>query len=159
MTIRGLYNRLQQVDVDKIAQETMEGSEEELRQYNLQQLLDGKTNDGSDIHPTYLEDPFFPTLADAQAYSDWKDKISPPSNRKKGVPNLYINGWYHRTRKVEIQGDKIIYSSSYGDEHGFDEKYKNLNGLNPDSRSKFIPFVLRPVFKHLIENATSLKMK
>lgn len=150
---------MQQVDVDKIAKETMEGSEEELRQYNLQQLLDGKTNDGSDIHPTYLEDPFFPTLADAQAYSDWKDRISPPSNRKKGVPNLFINGYYHSTRKVVIEGDKIIYSSTYGDEHGFDEKYKNLNGLNAESRKKFIPFVLRPVFNHLIEHATGLKFK
>lgn len=159
MTIRGLYNKLQQVDVDQIAHKTMEGTEEELRQYNLQQLLDGKTNTGADIHPTYLEDPFFKTLAQAQAYSDWKDKISPSNNRKKGVPNLRINGYYHSTRKVVIQGDNIIYTSSYGDEHGFDDKYKNLNGLNPDSRSKFIPFVLRPVFKHLIENATGLKMK
>lgn len=159
MTIRGLYNKLQALDTDKIAQETMEGTEEEIRQYNLQQLLDGKTNDGSDIHPTYQEDPFFKTPADAQAYSDWKDRISPPSNRKSGIPNLYINGWYHSTRRVVIEGGKIIYSSSYGDEHNFDEKYKNLDGLNPESRKKFIPFVLRPVFNHLIQQAIGLKMK
>lgn len=160
MTIRGLYNKLLAVDTEKIAQETMEGSEEEIRQYNLQQLLDGKTNTGADISPTYLEDPFFKTRAQAQAYSDWKDKISPPSNRKKGVPNLYINGYYHSTRQVIIQGDKIIYRSSYGEIFtDINEKFKNLDGLNPDSRAKFIPFVLQPVFKHLIEQATGLKMK
>jgi hypothetical protein len=148
------------MDVDKIARETMEGTEEEIRQYNLQQLLDGKTNDGSDIHPTYLEDPFFKTQAEAQAYSNWKDKISPPSNRREGVPNLYINGYYHSTRQVIIEGDTIKYRSSFGEIFtDIDEKYKNLDGLNPESRSKFIPFVLRPVFNHLIEEATGLKMK
>src|SRR5687767_5255993 len=102
MTIRGLYNRLSTVDTDKIAQETIEGTEEEIRQYNLQQLLDGKTNQGIDISPTYLEDPFFKTREQAQAYSDWKDRISPRSNRRSGVPNLYINGYYHSTREVKI---------------------------------------------------------
>lgn len=158
-TIRGIYNRLQTVDTDAIAVKTLEGTEEEIRQYNLQQLLDGKTNQGTDISPTYLEDPFFKTQEQAQAYSEWKDKISPPSNRRPGVPNLFINGFYHGTRRVEIQGEKIVYSSSYGEQHGFEEKYKNLDGLNPESRKKFIPFVLRPVFNHLIQEATGLKLK
>jgi hypothetical protein len=160
MTIRGLYNRLQQVDIDKIALETMEGTEEEIRQYNLQQLLDGKTNKGTDITPTYLEDPFFKTQAQAQAYSDWKDRISPRSNRRKGVPNLYINGYYHSTRQVLIVGDKIIYRSSFGEIFtDIDQKYKDLDGLDPESRAKYIPEVLRPAFRHLIEQATGLKMK
>jgi hypothetical protein len=158
-TIRGLYNRLQTVDPDKIARETMEGTEEEIRQYNLQQLIDGKTNEGIDISPTYFEDPFFKTPEQAQAYSDWKDRISPPSNRRKGVPNLYINGYYHGTRKVEIQGDKIIYSSTYSEANDIEQTFKNIDGLNPESRKKFIPFVLRPVFNHLIQEATGLKMK
>lgn len=159
-TIRGLYNKFLAVDTDKIAQETIEGTEEEIRQYNIQQLLDGKTNQGTDIHPTYLEDPFFKTREQAQAYSDWKDRISPRSNRKSGVPNLFINGYYHSTRQVIISGDKIIYRSSFGEIFtDIDEKYKNLDGLNPDSRKKYIPFVLRPVFKHHIEAATGLKMK
>jgi hypothetical protein len=160
MTIRGLYNRLQNIDTDKIAAETMEGTEEEIRQYNLQQLLDGKTNEGLDISPGYLEDPFFKTREQAQAYSDWKDRISPPSKRRSGVPNLYINGYYHSTRTVQIVGDKIVYRSSFGEIFtDIDEKYKNLDGLNPESRAKFIPFVLRPVFNHLIQEATGLKMK
>jgi len=159
MTIRGLYNKLLTVDTDKIAQETMEGTEEEIRQYNLQQLLDGKTNQGTDISPSYLEDPFFKTQDQAKAYSDWKDRISPASNRKSGVPNLFINGFYHSTRRVVISGDKIQYTSTYGEQHGFEQKYKNLDGLNPESRKKFVPFVLRPVFNHLIQEATGLKMK
>jgi hypothetical protein len=160
MTIRGLYNKISAVDTNKIAHETIEGTEEEIRQYNLQQLLDGKTNLGTDIKPTYLEDPFFKTQAEAQAYSDWKDRISPPSNRRKGVPNLRINGYYYSTRTVQIVGDKIVYRSPFGEIFtDIDEKYKNLDGLNPESRKKFIPFVLRPVFNHLIQQATGLKMK
>jgi hypothetical protein len=158
-TIRGLYNRVLTVDSNKIAQETMEGTEEEIRQYNLQQLLDGKTNEGIDISPTYLEDPYFNSLAEAQAYSDWKDRISPPSNRRKGVPNLFINGYYHSTRQVQIVGDKIMYRSTWNEGDEIEQKFKNIDGLNPESRQKYIPEVLRPAFKHLIEAATGLKMK
>jgi hypothetical protein len=158
-TIRGLYNRLLTVDTDKIAMETIEGTEEEIRQYNLQQLLDGKTNQGTDISPTYLEDPFFKTQEQAQAYSDWKDRISPPSNRRKGVPNLYINGYYHASRKVQVIGDSIVYGSDWIEGQAIEQKFKNIDGLNPESRKKFIPFVLRPVFNHLIQQATGLKIK
>src|SRR5687768_15227200 len=114
-TIRGLYNRLMTVDHDEIARKSIEGTEEEIREYNLQQLLDGKTNEGIDISPTYFEDPFFDTYEQAKAYSDWKDRISPMSKRRPGVPNLYINGFYHSTIKVEVQGDKINYNSTYGE--------------------------------------------
>lgn len=150
---------MQAIDHDVIARETMEGTEEEIRQYNLQQLLDGKTNEGIDISPTYFEDPYFKTPEQAAAYSEWKDRISPPSNRRKGVPNLYINGYYHGTRKVTIQGDKIIYNSNWSEAPEIEQKYKNIDGLNPESRKKFIPFVLRPVFNHLIQQATGLKFK
>lgn len=158
-TIRGLYNRLLEVDHNKIAQETIEGTEEEFTHYNLEQLLDGKTNEGIDISPTYLEDPYFDSLKEAQAYSDWKDRISPPSNRRKGVPNLYINGYYHSTVKVRIQGDKITFNSDFYGADDIETTFKNIYGLNPDSRRKYIPFVLRPAFNHLIEAATGLKFK
>jgi hypothetical protein len=159
MTIRGLYNRLQTIDTDRIARESIEGTEEEIREYNLQQLLEGKTNQGTDISPTYLQDPFFKTREQAQAYSDWKDRISPRTNRRPGVPNLYINGYYHSSRRVQIVGDKIVYDSDWNEGKEIEQKFKNINGLNPESRRKYIPFVLRPVFNHLIQQATGLKMK
>ena len=159
MTIRGLYNKIQAVDINKITQETFEGTEEEIRQYNLGQLIDGKTNKGVDITPSYLDDPYFKTKEQAQAYSDWKDRISPRSKRRKGTPNLFINGFYHRSIKVAIQGDKIIYNSSFSEAPDIENTFKNIYGLNPDSRKKFISFVLRPVFNHLIQAATGLKMK
>jgi hypothetical protein len=158
-TILGLYNRLQQVDTDKIAQETIEGTEEEINEYNLQQLIDGKTNEGTDISPSYFEDPYFDTWEQAKAYSDWKDKISPISRRRPGIPNLFINGYYHASRKVQIVGDKIIYGSTWNEGIEIENKYENLDGLNPESRRIYIPEVLRPAFNHLIEQATGLKMK
>lgn len=147
------------VDHDEIARKSIEGTEEEIREYNLQQLLDGKTNEGIDISPTYFEDPYFDTYEQAKAYSDWKDRISPMSIRRPGVPNLFINGYYHNSRRVRIVGDKIIYDSDWNEGKEIEQKFKNINGLNPDSRKKFIPFVLRPVFNHLIQEATGLKMK
>lgn len=159
MTIRGLYDRLLKVDVEAIAKETIEGTEQEINEYNLQQLLDGKTNKGTDIHPTYFEDDYFDTYAQAKAYSDWKDKISPISRRRPGVPNLFINGYYHSTRKVQIVGDNIIFTSTFGEATDIENKYQDIDGLSPDSRSKYIPEVLRPAFNHLIEQATGLKMQ
>jgi hypothetical protein len=160
MTIRGLYNKLLTVDHDKIARESIEGTEQEIKEYNLQQLIDGKTNQDTDIHPTYFEDDYFDTYAEAQAYSDWKDKISPLSRRRRsGVPNLFINGFYHSSRRVRIVGDKIIYDSEWSEGQVIEQKYENIDGLSPESRKKFIPFVLRPVFNHLIQEATGLKIK
>lgn len=159
MTVRGLYNKLIAIDHDEIARKTIEGTEVEIKEYNLQQLLDGKTNEGIDISPTYLEDPFFKTQEQAQAYSDWKDRISPRSNRRPGVPNLYINGYYHSTIKVQVEGDKISYNSTYGEATDIESTFKNIYGLSPESKKKFVPFVLRPMFNFLIQQATGLKPK
>jgi hypothetical protein len=159
MTIRGLYNRLQQVDVDKIAEECMEQSADELLIYELDQLLDGKTSTGEDITPSYLDDPYFKSREAAQRYSDWKDRISPASNRKKGTPNLRINGYYHNTIRVHAADGKVIWSSSFSGANDIERKFQKIYGLNKESRQEFIPLILRPVFKQKIQQATGLKMK
>jgi hypothetical protein len=159
MTIRGLYNRIQKVDTDNIAEESLERCGDELITYELDQLLDGKTSTGEDITPSYLNDPYFKSKEAAQRYSDWKDKISPTSNRKKGTPNLYINGYYHNTIRVEVTDGKVIWSSSFPDASEIEIKFKKIYGLNEESRQEFIPLILRPIFKKNIEAATGLAMK
>lgn len=159
MTIRGLYNKIQTVDTNKVVQETMEQTTDEILTYNLNQLIDGKTSTGEDITPSYLDDPYFKTREAAQRYSDWKDRISPASKRKKGTPNLFINGYYHSTRRVSIVDGKVVWTSSYKGAGDIERKFKNIDGLNKDSRSEFIPLILRPVFRQKMEAAIGLKMK
>jgi hypothetical protein len=153
MTIRGLLNKYKQLDTEALTQTSIEESADEILKYQLQQLLDGKTNTGEDISPTYFNDPFFKTPEAARAYSEWKDKISPPSNRKRGVPNLYINGYYHSTIKVEIQGDKINIRSSFSEAPEIEAHYKNLYGLSPASKALYIAKVLRPKFLQKLRQA------
>jgi hypothetical protein len=160
MTPKALYNKVVALDTSTIAIESVAETVEEIRNYNLLQLLDGKTNTGADITPTYFSDPFFKTPQAALLYSKWKDEISPPSNRRSGVPNLFINGYYHSTRKVRVEGDKIVYGSSdnkLGAE--IDVKYKNIDGLSPQSRSVYIPKVLRPRFNMKMQAALGLTFR
>lgn len=145
------------MDTDKMAVEAVTESIDEIRTYNLKQLLDGKTNKGADITPSYFNDPFFKTPAAAAAYSRWKDQISPPSNRKSGVPNYYINGYTHRSLKVVIEGDKIVseFKTPYGKQ--IEAKSPDLFGLSPQSRAEFIPLVLRPRFMSKVQILLGLK--
>jgi hypothetical protein len=157
MTIKGLKNRIISVDTDKIAVESVTETTEEIRKYNLKQMLDGKTSSGVDITPTYLTDPFFKTPEAALRYSKWKDELSPASNRKSGVPNFYINGFYHNSVEVKVEGEKIVTKSNTLIGKKIEAKQPELYGLSPESRSVFIPFVLRPRFNAKMRLATGLK--
>src|SRR5690349_16298463 len=92
-----LLENLEAVDIDNAAINALSRHDEDMERLNRKQLLEGKLSTGRDLHPTYLEDPFFKTKEAAQKYSDWKDKITPNPKRKKGVPNLYITGPFHRS--------------------------------------------------------------
>lgn len=158
-TILDLLKRVESVDTDKICIEVMEHNADVLNDINKQQLYDGKGNDGQDLAPTYLNDPYFKTREAAQRYSDWKDKITPSSVRKPGVPNLYINGYYHNSRKVAISGTRILHTATY---KGLEIKTKyadKLDGLAGDYKIEFVNDHLRPAFKTTMENATGLRFK
>lgn len=65
------------------------------------QLWDGKDSTGKDLLPSYLDDPFFKTRKAAEAYALWKSKITPNSNRNYYTPNLYINGYFWSSMKID----------------------------------------------------------
>jgi len=159
MTIKGLYRKLQAVDTDKIITEVVTENIELLGEINLSQLYAGKTRLGLDLSPTYQEDPYFDDkggLPAAQAYSDWKDKITPSNERKPGVPNLIINGFYYSSRKVIVTGKRIVYDSDYLD---LTNKYgKEIDGLGGKYKEEFLQTV-GPGIKERITSATGLKFK
>jgi hypothetical protein len=157
MTIRGLYNKIAALDTNAIAIESITESVDEIRRYNLQQMLDGKTNKGLDITPSYFNDPFFKTPEAARAYSAWKDKISPPSNRKPGTPNYYINGYFHSTVKVEVVGEVLKIGSAATIGKLIEAKQPDLMGLSPENKKLLIEHVILPRFKMKIERLTGLK--
>lgn len=158
-TIHATYRKLQALDTGKIITETVTEFAPLLGEINLSQLYAGKTRLGTDLSPTYQEDPYFDTrggLPAAQAYSDWKDRITPSKERRPGVPNLVINGFYYASRKVVVTANKISYGSDYLD---LTTKYgEEIDGLGGKYKVEFLQ-TMNPAIKAAITAATGLKFK
>jgi len=158
MTIRGLYNKVAAIDTDAIAFESIDETTSEIRDYQLKQLLDGKNSTGSDM-TSYLTDPYFRTPEAAAKYSKWKDEISPKSNRKSGVKNYFINGYFYNSIEVKRAGDRIVTASAVPLGQKIEAKEPYIFGLSPQSKSEFIPLVLRPRFNAKLSALLGLKIK
>lgn len=156
MTIRALYNKMVALDAEAIAVEAVSETVDEIRHYTLKQLLDGKNSKGGDLS-SYLTDPYFRTPEAAQAYSRWKDQISPKSNRKSGIKNYYINGYYHKSIRVRMVGNKIVTESNTSIGKDIEAKERDIYGLNSQSKSEYIPKVLRPRFNQKMLKALGLQ--
>lgn len=151
---------MKSLDTGKIITDVFTNNVEVLGEINLQQLYAGKTRAGIDLSPTYLEDPYFDDkggIAAAQRYSDWKDRISPNSKRRPGVPNLFINGYYYASRRAVIAGDKIVYSSSYIEPEIIGKYGEGVYGLGGEYKAEFLSVHIRPELNAEITKATGLK--
>lgn len=157
MTLFGLERKLTALNTDKIISEVMDNNKEVLGEINQSQLYAGKMKNGNHLYPTYYDDPFFTTKEQAIAYSNWKDKITPNSERPAGVPNLFINGFYYSSRNIKVQGNKIVFDADYkGDE--IEAKYgEGINGLGGKYKAEFLNDFAGPEFRKVITSAIGLK--
>lgn len=147
-------------NIEKQVAAIIDNTKEEIVKKNRQQLLDGVKSDGTELTPSYLNDPYFKTREAAQRYSDFKDKITPSNKRKKGTPNLYINGLYHNSIKIDVRGEifKIQSTASIGSD--IERKYgENVYGLTTESTRAYIRETFYPLFKQYIEDTTQLKLE
>lgn len=121
-----------------------------LIQLNRDQMLDGLGNDDKHL-PTYEEDPFFKTLAQAKGYENWKSKISRSRTKPRNVMDGYINGKFHASIEFKMMAKqrlKFYSSSKVGKDLG---KYTNnrIYGLNSrsiaDYRHRFMPELAKKV--------------
>lgn len=110
--IKAKFLKLQGREVE-LAVQALQESDERILSLNRQQLFDGKTSQGEDLFPTYFDDPYFKTKEAAERYSNWKDKITPNPNRKKGVPNLFIIGTFHNSIEVDVSNKGLSFSASF----------------------------------------------
>lgn len=143
-------------------------TEDDIRDVNLEQMYDGKTRLGKDITPSYQDDPYWDTHGfrgnppgdkAAQAYSDWKDDITPSPRRRKGTPNLYINGFFHRSIRVNVTGQTIKWQSDFDDANDISDKFENIYGLGGVYKEVFLRTYLTPVLKDKIFRTVKLLMK
>lgn len=124
---------------------------QELREVQLSQLWDGQRSDGEDIRPSYTEDDYFKTKESAQRYRDWKQRITPNSNRNSDAPNLYINGRFYGDIDVVADIDGIstiartVYASEIMGRYG-----AGTFGLNPDrARDVFAEKIIPDLRKNI----------
>ena len=159
-TALDMLNIFRAMNMTDIAEEVLNKTAPVALEANKDQLYDGKLSTGEDISPTYLEDPYFKSKESAQRYSDWKDAITPNSRRKKGVPNLFINGAFYRSIEVQAKGGGLLYHSSFFKASDIESKFStNVYGLGGEYRDNFLQANLEPEWQQRIENETGLTFK
>ena len=134
MTIGNLQSNVQNIidNLDNIVLGLTMEADPSVADLNREQMMEGKTNKGEDITPKYLDNPYFKSKESAQRYSDWKDDITPSSKRKKGVPNLFINGKFHNSLEAVLSKDFInVKTDSFGED--IIQVHHNVLGLNEES--------------------------
>lgn len=158
-TIKGLLDSVAKLDLRREVPIIIQYYDIWIEHAVREQLWDGKTSLGVDIRPSYLEDPFFKTTAQAMGYSKWKDKITPNPQRNTHTPNLFINGYFHSTIRLKVTKEEIIYdSNTFGRE--IIRKYGDkLLGMAPDTKEAFIEELLYPRVKKYITQITGLTFR
>lgn len=121
----------------------MADSVNEYLMYQKDQLYDGKLSTGSDLTPSYFDDPYFKSRESAQRYSDWKDNITPNSRRNRGTPNLFINGYFYSQIYVEPNSEGFMVDSRSDKISSFKAKYgEDMFGLDAEYKMEYAPIVL-----------------
>lgn len=160
VTAAEMSRRLNKVNINVISSESVEETKDDLLDMQKAQLLRGKGNDGNDLEPGYLEDPYFKSPESAMRYMEWKKKISPNVGRNDNAPNLYINGAFHRTVKVKVNTDSWDILSDSEIYNSVDQKYKGKEfGITPENKTAYAFGSFFQALKKRIEAITKLQLK
>lgn len=91
--------------------------EQELMEYQYQQLFEGKSSSGEDMRPYYSEDiqpsGYFRDKFAAERYIEWKLTGIPypfRADRNPDAPNLFITGKFHEELGVQFLPDAILFT-------------------------------------------------
>ncbi len=140
-----ILDGLKALDINDIIKDTVVSKEDEILYEVKDQLWNGKRPDGTDIAPSYLNDPYFKSPTKAVGYMNWKNRITANPGRNIEAPNLYINGYFYDTLELKVEGEQFMVSSEdsllgrsvvnkYGlDTFGVNERYlERLLGVIKD---------------------------
>lgn len=163
-TVKNLYQRLKSLNVDQIAEDSVNDTKLYYTMMNLEQMMNGKRRDGQDITPSYWDDPYFKSYSQALAYSDWKDRIEPfRTNRRPGTPNLYINGYYHNSIRAVVTREGISMESGWSESSDIESTFTRLiYGVGGQWRDWYFNDSysgLRTAWRKRIEAQSGLKLK
>lgn len=123
-----------------------------------EQMSEGRGVDGEYIRPFYSEDPYFKTKAQAKAYAEWKQRITPNPKRPFDVPNLLINGYFYRSLVAKVKGQVFDIESSVSLGEKVFEEHPNAQGLNAQKRLEFAETFTLPDIKASLFEKTGLQI-
>lgn len=134
----------------------------ELGGYVREQLWSGLDGDEKELRPTYLTDPYFKERYGsawrimAERYADWKMEITPPSSgllgfrpRDRIVPNLFIDGTFHRSIMPRNIDGGITFSSQVGFATEIEQKYHDtIYKVSRTARKRFLDDFVRVAIRN-----------
>lgn len=134
----------------------------ELGGYVREQLWSGLDGDEKELRPTYLTDPYFKERYGsawrimAERYADWKMEITPPSSGRLGfrprdrvVPNLFIDGTFHRSIMPRNIDGGVTFSSQVGFATEIEQKYHDtIYKVSRTARKRFLDDFVRGAIRN-----------
>lgn len=130
---------------------------------NARQMWNGKNPDGSDITPSYSNDPYFKTKEAARNYAKWKARREymnrsdlGQSSRNEDTPNLFINGFFYSTLELNAKTPAIVVKDPFGSKVA--GSHQKALGVSQENLSDIAKRVYLPDFFKYLEDKTGLKV-
>lgn len=158
-TIKGASDTFQRLNAgfQPMLTQLIQSNGMELGGYVREQLWAGLDGDEKELRPTYLTDPYFKERYGsawrimAERYADWKMEITPPSSGRLGfrprdrvVPNLFIDGTFHRSIMPRNIDGGITFSSQVGFATEIEQKYHDtIYKVSRTARKRFLDDFVR----------------
>ena len=145
MTIQQMLNTVKKFerDMQKVVSQTFADNRAVIRKLQQDQLLLGRDSKGEPLKPDYDKDPFFKTKEGRDKYILMKGELENQHNalirynlfpRKPYLtPNLYVTGKFHRSLKVDVNGNSYRISSTWSRGKNIEKKYPTALGLSPQA--------------------------
>lgn len=153
---KNTIDKLRAFDFGQEMTKIVEDNEDKIEDLQREQMLEGRGVDGDYIHPFYSENPWFKKPGAALRYAQWKQKITPNPKRPLDVPNLFVDGTFHKSLFVEVNAPmfEVKTDASFGDD--VFAVHQNAQGLDEDSRMQFAEEVTLPEIKESLLEKTGL---
>lgn len=143
MTITGLRQRLQSLDIEKVASNSLDETKDAFVELNKEQMFEGKNKQGDPIG-----------MYQSKQYSAYKNALNPKPGY--GVPDLKLTGAFYRGIKMDVSGVRFTVVSTDSKSSALENKYGDIFGLSTPFKSEFIDRSLQPEFIKEVKQSLGL---
>lgn len=149
-------------EVPVVVERQVRSESDVLVQLQKDQMLLGRNSDGEPFTPGYLNDSYFKTPQEAQAYLAMKEKRFPEHqqriqhflnfpNKAKDTPNLIVTGPFQDSIGIRVDNETYSLLAGYKEAEDIDAKYNHKAlGLSLVARKYFYQYYLfEKIYRHL----------